>query len=163
VTADYFGTVPSERLHIGDDAAIFRADGNLRSKIGTSPARAVPVAGALDRGRRLLTLIQFDMPRDAQNFSYVDNHWTLPQAEPYGGDVFNSYNDGPSEASEKSAGFFELESVSPAIRLMAGKSLKHAHRTYHVTGDEATLAKLAEAALQVKLTAPEVADRRAEE
>jgi hypothetical protein len=163
VTDDYFGTVPSDRLRIGDQAAYFRADGKLRSKIGTSAARAVPVAGALDRARGLLTLIQFDMPRDAQNFSYADSHWQLPQADPYRGDAFNSYNDGPSEANEKSGGFYELESVSPAIRLASGKSLKHAHRTYHVEGDEATLVKLAEAALQIKLSAPEVADQRAAE
>jgi hypothetical protein len=161
VTADYFGAVPSDRLRIGDQAVYFRADGNFRSKIGTSPSRAVPVAGALDRARGLLTLIQFDMPRDAQNFSYVDSHWQVPQADPYKGDVFNSYNDGPSEANEKSGGFYELESVSPAIRLSPGKATKHTHRTYHVVGDEATLVKLAEAALQIKLSPTAVADQRA--
>ncbi len=44
VTDDYFGTVPSDRLRVGEQAAYFRADGKLRSKIGTSAARAVPVA-----------------------------------------------------------------------------------------------------------------------
>ena len=39
VRSDYFGTVPPERLKILPEAALFRADGLHRAKIGTSHAR----------------------------------------------------------------------------------------------------------------------------
>lgn len=163
ITDDYFGKVPSDRLKVGENLAVFRADGQLRSKIGTPQLRAVPVAGAIDRSRGLLTLVQFEMPRDPESYAYLDNHWQNPLPDPYRGDVFSSYSDGPTDMGAPSGGFFELESVSPAIRLPTGKSLKHTHRTFHIEGDVPTLERIAEAALQVKLTPSEVADKRAGE
>ena len=40
VQNDYFGRVPDDRLKVLPEAVLFRADGQYRSKIGTSQQRA---------------------------------------------------------------------------------------------------------------------------
>ena len=77
-----------------------------------------------------------------------------PQAEPYTGDVANSYNDGPPAPGKKGLGaIYEIESLSPAKPLDTGESLSHRHRTMHVQADPATLARLARLVLGVDLDA----------
>jgi len=77
--------------------------------------------------------------------------WEL-QAEPYSGDVVNSYNDGPAEPGAKPFGpFYELETSSPAARLSPGESVCHTHRTYHLQGPEADLDPIAKATLGVTI------------
>ncbi len=156
VNSDYFGRVPPDRLRVTSDAIWFLADGRFRSKIGVSQPRAKPIAGAIDLGNGVLTLVHFTMPDDPTNFSYVNNTWGR-QAEPYRGDVANSYNDGPPEPGRPAlGGFFEIESLSPAAQLPTGKSLSHTQTTFHVTGSSAALAQIAKAALgvDVKLSRP---------
>jgi len=152
VKSDYFGEVPAERLKITPEAILFRGDGEFRSKIGTSERRAKNVLGSIDFGSGTLTLVHFTMPDDPDKHDYMNNMWELPQAEPYTGDVANSYNDGPPAPGKKGLGaFYEIESLSPAVALAAGESLTHRHRTLHVQADPATLARLARLALGVDL------------
>ena len=44
----YFGKVPADRLVAKDGVVFFKGDGEHRSKIGLSPARATPVLGSWD-------------------------------------------------------------------------------------------------------------------
>jgi hypothetical protein len=152
VTSDYFGVVPPERLKVTPTAILYRGDGLFRSKIGVPPKRAKPFAGSIDFRTGVLTLIHFSMPPDSAAHLYINNTWKVPQAEPFAGDVFNSYNDGPPVPDAKALGsFYELETLSPAVELPRGGTLSHGHSTFHVQGDLAALAPLAKAALGVDL------------
>ena len=74
------------------------------------------------------------------------------QDKPYGGDVVNSYNDGPLGPGEPPLGpFYEIESSSPAATLQPGARLRHVHRTFHFEGPEAELDAIARATLGVGL------------
>jgi len=151
VKSDYFGSVPPDRLKVGTDVIQFLGDGNFRSKIGISQQRVRNVAGAIDRSRGVLTLVHFTLPEDPARRPYLNNAWDLPQREPYVGDVFNSYNDGPPAPGKPAlGGFFELESLSPAAELATGQSLSHVKSTFHLEGDAAALEALAKSALGVK-------------
>ena len=157
VKADYFGRVPPERVRISSEAIFFLGDGKYRSKIGVSQTRAKPVAGSIDLQNGVLTLVHFTMPSDPTKHSYVNNLWGR-QEEPFQGDVFNSYNDGPPEPGKPAmGGFYEMESLSPAAQLPTGKSLKHTHTTFHIEGDPSSLARVAKAALGVDIRAEETA------
>jgi hypothetical protein len=152
VRSDYFGTVPPERLKVLPEAILFLGDGNYRSKIGTSQRRAKNVLGSMDFQGGVLTLVHFTMPDDPTQHPYMNNLWQLPQAEPYVGDVANSYNDGPLGPGKKGLGpFYEIESLSPAAALKTGESLTHRHRTIHVQADMPTLVRLAKEVLGVDL------------
>ena len=95
-----------------------RADGNYRSKIGISQRRARNVLGSIDFQNNVLTLVHFSMPADPTQELYMNNQWGGPSAEPYKGDVANSYNDGPPAPGKKGLGpFYEIESLSPAKAL----------------------------------------------
>jgi hypothetical protein len=149
VTSDYFGTVPPDRLSVGEHAIYFRGDGRYRSKIGIGPRRSRGVLGSYDGAGRVLTIVQFSQP--AGVVDYVNSLWKL-QDDPYGGDAANSYNDGPPAPGAKPLGpFYELESSSPAAALAPGASLSHVHRTVHLTGPEAALDGVARAVLGVGL------------
>ncbi|MEX2111748.1 MAG: DUF6786 family protein [Pirellulales bacterium] len=157
VNSDYFGTIPNDRLRVNPQAAWFLADGRYRSKIGISQSRVKPMAGALDMAGGVLTLVHFSAPSEPSEFSYANNQWGR-QAEPYRGDVFNSYNDGPPETGGPAlGGFFELESLSPAAQLPTGKSISHTQTTFHIVGDALALARVAKAALGVDVKVNDVA------
>ena len=65
------------------------------------------------------------------------------------GDVINSYNDGPPAPGKPPLGpFYELETSSPALSLAPGQTYAHVHRTYHFTGAEADLDRIARATLK---------------
>ncbi len=152
VRSDYFGTVPPERLKVLPEAILFLGDGNYRSKIGTSQRRARNVLGSMDFEAGVLTLVHFTMPEDPTQHPYLNNLWQLPQAEPYVGDVANSYNDGPLGPGKPGLGpFYEIESLSPAACLKPGESLGHCHRTIHVQADLPVLERLAKEVLGVDL------------
>jgi hypothetical protein len=145
----YFGKVPADRLVVRARAVLFRGDGQYRSKIGLSPARAQSVVGSYDARDGVLTLVQFNRPPEAKD--YVNSMWEV-QREPYAGDVVNSYNDGPPAPGAKQLGpFYELETSSPAAALPAGGSLFHRHRTIHIVGERAALDAIARTVLGVGL------------
>ena len=152
VKSDYFGQIPPQRLKVTPEAILFRADGEYRSKIGTSQRRAKNLAGSIDFDAGVLTLVSFSMPGDPAECDYMNNMWGVPTPEPYTGDVVNSYNDGPPEPGAKGMGaFYEIESLSPALALETGQSLVHHHRTLHIKAKTATLARLAKQILGVNL------------
>lgn len=131
----YFGKVPTERLAVKDGVLFFAADGKYRSKIGVSPKRAKPVLGSYDAVNKVLTIVQFTLPKGVTD--YVNSMWKL-QDDPYNGDAVNSYND-----DGKLGAFYELESSSPALALAPGRSATHVHRTIHVQGTESDLDSVA--------------------
>jgi hypothetical protein len=135
VTDDYFGKVPAERLKVADGLILFKADGNQRSKIGLSPARALPMAASYDATNNVLTIAQFSLPEGKTD--YVNSLWEQQQ-HPFAGDAVNAYNDGPIEGKQMGK-FYELESSSPAAALAPGQSLSHFHRTIHLKGTKADL------------------------
>ena len=151
VNDTYFGKVPGDRLNVQEGVLYFRGDGLYRSKIGIPPARAMSVLGSYDAKGGVLTLVQFNRPEGATD--YVNSMWQI-QEKPYGGDVVNSYNDGPPEPGQKPLGpFYELETSSPAAALKPGETLVHTHRTMHFAGDTVTLDKIARKTLGVGLDA----------
>ena len=145
VTDDYFGKVPAERLKVGDGLILFKADGNQRSKIGLSPARALPMAASYDATNNVLTIAQFSLPEGKTD--YVNSLWEQQQ-HPFAGDVVNAYNDGPIEGKQMGK-FYELESSSPAAALAPGQSFSHFHRTIHLKGTKAELNTIAQHLLGV--------------
>jgi hypothetical protein len=149
VNDDYFGKVPSDRLRVSDGTVYFKADGTYRSKIGIPPQRAKPVFGSYDAKNKILTLCQYSF--DETDTDYVNSAWKI-QDNPFGGDVANSYNDGPPAKGKPQLGrFYEIESSSSAGELKAGQLLKHTHRTMHFQGDEAALDQIAVQTLGVSL------------
>jgi hypothetical protein len=147
----YFGKVPAERLrvHPSEGFLSFTCDGKVRSKIGIGPTRARSSLGSYSASARLLTIVQYDKPAGAT--SYVNSMWE-EQKDPYGGDVVNSYNDGPTEPGKPSlGGFYEIETSSPAAELAPGASLVHVHRTLHLVGSPADLEPIARHVLGVAL------------
>ena len=147
VNANYFGPVPKERLKVKGNTIFFKGDSHYRSKIGVPPRRAKPLLGSYDAKNHVLTLVQYTLPGNTTK--YVNSMWEIQQ-HPFGGDVVNSYNDGPPPTGGKQLGaFYEIESSSPALGLKPGQTATHVHRTFHLQGDPKALDAIAKAALGV--------------
>lgn len=153
VKDDYFGKVPSDRLIVDKEKGVlfFKADGQMRTKIGISPRRAKSLSGSYAPETNTLTIVQVVLP--STPMPYVNSQWTDDDAavDPYQGDVINSYNDGPNDSGAILGPFYELESSSPALALTPGESAQHLHRTYHFQGDVKALNKLAKQLLGVSI------------
>lgn len=145
VTDDYFGKVPDDRLKVGDGIILFKADGNLRSKIGISPLRALPIAVSYDGANNVLTIAQFSLPEGKKD--YVNSLWEQQQ-DPFSGDAVNAYNDGPVQGKQMGK-FYELESSSPAAALAPGATQTHLHRTIHLKGTKESLNEIVQRLLEV--------------
>ncbi len=146
----YFGEVPADRLVVRPQQGMlfFSGDGQYRSKIGIGPEHALPLLASWDAGAGVLTLVQYTLPASG---SYVNSMWEI-QAEPYGGDVVNSYNDGPASPGAAPLGpFYELETSSPALALGPGASAVHVHRTFHLQGSRVVLAPVVQRLLGVSI------------
>ncbi|WP_020526279.1 DUF6786 family protein [Flexithrix dorotheae] len=147
VNDTYFGKIPDDRIATNESHIFFKGDGKSRGKIGVSPLRATSFAGSYDAANNLLTIISYSFDPNAND--YVNSMWEI-QDEPYAGDVVNSYNDGPLDASGNQMGpFYELESSSPALELKKNESVKHVHQTFHFVGEEKELDRIANATLGV--------------
>ncbi|MFK7768979.1 MAG: DUF6786 family protein [Mariniblastus sp.] len=151
VNADYFGKLDSTRLQIDQEAGLiyFLGDGNMRSKLGLTFSRVQPTLGSWDRERGVLSVVQFNLPDAAPN-GYNNNLWEM-QDEPYAGDVINGYNDGPNESGGQLGGFFELETISPALALDCGETYTHLHRTIRMEGDRDTLSVVSQKVFGVSI------------
>ena len=149
VTDDYFGKVPANRLKVGDGIILFKADGNLRSKIGISPERALPMALSYDAENNVLTIAQFSLPGNTKD--YVNSLWEQQQ-HPFSGDAVNAYNDGPVQGKQMGK-FYELESSSPAAALAPGATQTHLHRTIHLKGTKESLNQIVQQLLGVGIDA----------
>lgn len=149
VTTDYFGSVPEDRISIGEDAVFFKADSNCRSKLGLSPKRAKNILGSYDAQNGVLTIAQYNKPSEPE--MYVNSAWKM-QEFPFNGDVVNTYNDGPAAPGQGQMGqFYELESSSPARELQSGEVIGHTHRTIHFEGSEHQLDVICRHALGVRI------------
>ena len=145
----YFGKVPPDRLVTKDGVMYFAADANYRSKIGVPPRRAKSMVGSYDALNKVLTIVQFTLPKGASG--YVNSMWEI-QKEPFGGDAVNSYNDGPPKPGAAQLGrFYELETSSPALALKPNEAATHVSRTMHLEGPEKELDAIARATLGVGL------------
>ena len=149
VNDEYFGKVPGDRLIVKDKVIYFKGDGQLRSKIGLLPSRALNALGSYDAINKTLTIVKYDKP--GSETDYVNSLWEL-QDNPYKGDVLNSYNDGPPAPGEKPLGpFYELETSSPALALKSGDSGIHVQLTCHFVGSDVLLNEIALSVLKVSI------------
>ena len=149
VTADYFGTVPEDRISVKSNVVFFKADSNYRSKLGLSPQRAKGILGSYDAQNHVLTIVQYSQPPEPAE--YVNSAWKI-QKNPYRGDVANCYNDGPPSAGKPQLGrFYELESSSPARILKSHETVEHTQRTIHVLGTGQQLDAISRVTLGVGL------------
>ena len=147
ITTNYFGEIPAERISIQDSVLFFTCDGKYRSKIGLSPAIAMPLSASFDFRKNILTVTRFEVIPEA---SYVNSKWAL-QKEPYQGDAVNTYNDGPLADGSQLGPFYELESSSPALELKAGESSMYKQITCHFEGDFEKINALSKQILGVDL------------
>ncbi|MDR2765121.1 MAG: hypothetical protein LBB90_08840 [Tannerella sp.] len=140
VTSDYFGEIPADRLKIKKNVIFLKTDGKYRSKLGLNSRRTLSLAGNYDPDAGRLTVITYDVDRDAV---YLSQEWN-PAKDPLTGDAMNAYNDGPLDDGSIMGPFLELESVSPAAFLQPMQSLDHRHTVYHFLGGEKELSPLTE-------------------
>ena len=94
----YSRIIMTDRLKVENGLILFKADAKHRSKIGLSPARALPLIASYDAVNSVLTIGQFDLPSGAKD--YVNSLWQL-QDHPFAGDAVNSYNDGAIDGKQK--------------------------------------------------------------
>lgn len=146
-TTNYFGEIPSSRLHHTTDVFFFKADGKSRGKLGIVPENAKPVAGSYDPQNNILTITIFDVDSSAK---YLNQEWNTTKPS-FAGDAVNAYNDGPLADGSQMGPFYEIESVSPAAFLKPGQSLSHTHSVYHFTGNEKSLDAIARKLLGVSI------------
>jgi hypothetical protein len=140
VTSNYFGEIPADRLKVTDSMIFLKTDGKYRSKLGLNAKRTKAIAGNYDPDSKRLTIITFNVDKDA---TYLSQEWN-PKKDPLTGDAMNAYNDGPLDDGSIMGPFLELESVSPAAFLKPKEVLKHKHTVYHFVGEEADLNPITE-------------------
>jgi len=144
----YFGKVPEDRLAVTEGWIFFRGDGLYRSKIGISPRRALANIGSYDAANRVLTVVH---AQAHPSRPYVNSMWEI-QKDPFLGDAFNSYNDGPPSPGAKPLGpFYEIETSSPGLELKLRDLEAHDSLTVHFQGDEKALDEIAKVLFGVGL------------
>jgi hypothetical protein len=149
VNDNYFGKIAGDRLKVSGDHIFFRADGKSRGKIGIPQLRATGVMGSYDSDNKILTLLICSLPEARRD--YVNSAWQI-QENPFSGDAFNSYNDGPLDDGSQMGPFYELETSSPAADLKPGEGLSHIQFTLHLTGDQGKLDLVSRKMLGVSLS-----------
>ncbi len=143
----YFGEIGADRLSVINNAVLFKGDGKYRCKIGLPPQNALPFFGSYDGINKVLTIVEYTFKGDT---TYVNSLWEH-QANPYGGDVINSYNDGPLNNGEQLGPFYELESSSSSKELQHNETMTHIHKTYHFEGKPEALNTIAKKVLNFDL------------
>ena len=154
VTANYFSELDETRLKIDRDSNMvyFLGDGQLRSKLGINFERVTNIMGSWDEERQVLSIVNFNLPDSTPANGYNNNLWEIQDA-PYAGDVINCYNDGINDSGSGMAegGFYEMETISPALALSPGEGYTHIQRTLRMEGDRAELSAVAESLFGVGL------------
>ena len=152
VTADYFGKLSGDRLKVDEDLGLvfLRGDGDFRSKLGISFARACSRLGSWTPETGVLAVVDFNLPESAPA-GYTNNLW-VHQDNPFEGDVINAYNDGPNDSGGKLGGFFELETISPALPLKKDESYTHTTRIVRFEGARDQLDQMAQTLFGANLT-----------
>jgi hypothetical protein len=154
---EYFGKVSVEapdRLKVVGDTVVLRADARRVGKFGISQQRTTGLAGSIDFGKNLLTVVKFDVPPVPER--YGNSTWVKNQPEPFRGDAFQSYNNGPADPKSGQLAeipFYEVESTSPVRPLAPGESITHRHATHHFQGELKKLSSIARQVLGVDLMA----------
>lgn len=149
VKDDYFGPMPADRLAVDDGMVYFKIDGAFRAKIGLPAGSARDVCGSYDSASGVLNILKYTVPSGPCD--YVNSQWG-PQEDAFGGDVINSYNDGPTETGVVMGPFFEIETSSPAAALAPGETLTHTQYTLHLEGAPADLDPVVRAVFGVPLS-----------
>lgn len=149
VKDDYFGPMPADRLAVDDGMVYFKIDGAFRAKIGLPAGSARDVCGSYDSASGVLNILKYTVPSGPCD--YVNSQWG-PQEDAFGGDVINSYNDGPTETGVVMGPFFEIETSSPAAALAPGQTLTHTQYTLHLEGSPADLDPVVRAVFGVPLS-----------
>jgi hypothetical protein len=144
----YFGVIPPDRWKLVGDHAYLRADGKYRGKVGIPPGHTMKYIGSYDAANHVLTVLEAIWPTGAKDF--VNSAWE-EQKQPFSGDAFNAYNDGPLKDGSQMGPFYEIESLSPAAFLAPGQKLTHMQITCHLQGDETELDKISRQVLGVPL------------
>ena len=140
VNDEYFGKVPADRLVVDDGMIYFRIDGKYRAKIGLPAGSARDLCGSYDSKAGVLNILKYTVPEGEND--YVNAQWG-PQEDPFGGDVINSYNDGPTETGTVMGPFYEIETSSPGAPLAPGQKTTHTQYTIHLEGSSEALALVA--------------------
>lgn len=148
INDDYFGNVPSNSLIVGANTIFFKVDGAYGSKIGLPSQMAKEMCGSYNSVSNLLTLVWYSLPPETKD--YVNYKWGS-QDDPYNGDVINAYNGGPLEDGVIMVPFYEIETSSPAAKLLPGESITHTQRIMHIQGDELEMARLVNALFDINL------------
>lgn len=157
VNDHYFIKIPPERLVVKEGIIFFKGDGKFRCKLGVSPKRAKPFIGAYNAGTNVLTIVNINLPADT--YEYVNSLLEI-RDDPFSGDVYNSYNDGPTAGGTQFGSYFELETSSPAAFLSKGGSITHINRTIHLSGDRKDLDEISKKIFGVSLDEAENAFRQ---
>ena len=139
INDSYYGKIDKDRLCINPHTVEFKGDGKKRGKIGIPPSMTRPIIMSLDEKNQTLTVVTFSFDKTKKD--YINSMWEH-QAEPFKGDVVNSYNDGPLEDGSIMGPFYEIETSSAATNLKPGETSKHVHSTYHFKGNLETLNNL---------------------
>jgi len=143
----YFGEILSNRIKYADSVLFFKADGQMRGKLGIAPSSAKNIAGSYDADKKILTITIFDVDPTAK---YLNQEWDTKKPA-FSGDAVNAYNDGRLSDGRQLGPFYELESVSQAAFLAPNQTLAHQHSVFHFTGDEASLDSICKQTLGVSL------------
>lgn len=148
VKDDYFGQVPEDRLKVKGGMVYFKIDGEYRAKIGLPKGSAKDLCGSYDSEKHVLNILKYTVPEG--DADYVNSQWGA-QEDNFGGDVINSYNDGPTDTGVIMGPFFEIETSSPAAALEPAGSLTHIQYTMHLEGPENELSAIVEKVFGVDL------------
>ncbi len=148
INDEYFGKVPADRLILEDGMVYFKIDGKYRSKIGLPDGSAKDICGSYDSEKKVLNILKYTVPEGEKD--YVNGQWGH-QDNAFGGDVINSYNDGPTETGFVQGPFYEIETSSPGAALAPGESLTHTQYTIHFEGAEEILASIVDKVFGVSL------------
>lgn len=151
VTADYFGELGADRLKVdvNSGTVFLRGDGNFRSKVGVAFPHACNRMGSWNPESGVFSVVSFNLPSKAID-GYTNNLWKV-QDDPFSGDAVNAYNDGPNDSGGKFGGFFELETISPALSLVPGESFTHSPQTVRLQGPRGELDAIAKRLFNVTL------------
>ncbi|WP_298707681.1 DUF6786 family protein [Chitinophaga sp.] len=135
--------IPKERFLVKNNVAFFRADGNFEMELGVQQASALNFMGIYDPERKLLTVIQFTLPRNPA--LYLGATATDTRAE-----VLTIRNNGPENTVARGR-FVEVQSTSPAALLKPKGRMQHFHRTIHLEGSEKHLGDITKKIFGVNL------------
>lgn len=139
----YFGPLPAGVAEgLGTRRVSLKTDGQTLFKVGIPPDASPTIIAGFDPKAEYLTFVM-TIPTEDVPPRYVNSRFETPH-DPYDGDLFNIYNDGPATPGGGQLGrFYELESSSPGAALGPGEELTHFHRTMHMMAAPSMLAGIA--------------------